>query len=87
MPKRRDGPQNFGSDSPLTVQGHFQARLLGEWLCKFPEKLRICHYIATFLILSTCGLPLCDFAGYWQNFDNIFGAFTLKILLNVTESP
>jgi len=29
MPKRRDGPQNFSSDSPLTVQGHFQARLLG----------------------------------------------------------
>jgi len=29
MPKRRDGPQNFSSDSPLTVQGHFQGRLLG----------------------------------------------------------
>jgi len=83
MPKRRDGPQNFGSDSPLTVQGHFQARLLGEQLRKFPAELWSHHYIATFQILCTCGSSLRDFAGYWWNFDNIFDAYTPKFIPNL----
>lgn len=42
MPKRRDGPQNFSSDSPLTVQGHFQARLLGElFFASFQQSAQI----------------------------------------------
>ena len=30
LPKRKGGPQDFAQDSPLTVQGHFQARLVGK---------------------------------------------------------
>jgi hypothetical protein len=33
LPKRKGGPPDFGKDSPLTVQGHFQARLLGKLWC------------------------------------------------------
>ena len=45
MPKRRDGPQNFNSDSPLTVQGHFQARLLGElFLHHFSKVHKFCFW-------------------------------------------
>ena len=29
MPKRRGGPRDYESDSPLTTQGHFQANLVG----------------------------------------------------------
>jgi len=32
VPKRKCGPQDFKDDSPLTVQGHFQARLLGMYV-------------------------------------------------------
>ena len=28
--KRKGGPADFHNDSPLTVQGHFQAKLVGE---------------------------------------------------------
>ena len=34
LPKRKGGPQDFSKDSPLTVQGHFQARLVGPCLVK-----------------------------------------------------
>ena len=30
LPKRKGGAQDFYNDSPLTVQGHFQAKLVGE---------------------------------------------------------
>lgn len=30
LPKRKGGPQDFTKDSPLTVQGHFQASLVGQ---------------------------------------------------------
>ena len=30
LPKRKGGAKDFYNDSPLTVQGHFQARLVGE---------------------------------------------------------
>ncbi len=29
LPKRKGGPSDFSRDSPLTVQGHFQSKLLG----------------------------------------------------------
>ena len=30
LPKRKGGAKDFYNDSPLTVQGHFQAKLVGE---------------------------------------------------------
>ena len=32
LPVRKGGPQDYKLDSPLTVQGHFQARTVGEYL-------------------------------------------------------
>jgi len=32
LPRRKTGPSEFKRDSPLTVQGHFQARIVGEAL-------------------------------------------------------
>ncbi|ESO06362.1 hypothetical protein HELRODRAFT_186383 [Helobdella robusta] len=43
--KRKGGPQSFSQDSPITVQGHFQARLLGEAM--YEKEIEISHVYAS----------------------------------------
>ena len=45
LPKRKGGPTDFSKDSPLTVQGHFQARLVGEAMKE--KEIAISHVYAS----------------------------------------
>lgn len=44
LPKRKGGPNDFAKDSPMTVQGRFQAKLLGIYLIyKYSCMFRTLH--------------------------------------------